>query len=131
MRFYRERFIAYIVAGVAAIALGVIPAAIISQIVQPAVATWISTSGIMILWANFTGTFRDPVRTILGMPVRLVAICLTILGSALIYSSMLHSSIRLGVGGVLCLCFALDAVLSKRESLRRYQASDGAAQVRA
>ena len=122
MNIYRERIWAYLVIGFIAAGLGFFPPNFATGIVQPAVGIWITSSVIMLFWASATKGFRDPMKSIFGIPMNVVGLGLTVLGVVLIVYGFSDTSMRTGEAGVLMLCFALDANLSKRESERRYEA---------
>lgn len=120
---YRERIIAYVSAGVIAVVLGFWPNSSITPTFQPAVVFWVGTTLVMIVWAHATMAFRDPIKNILGLPLWIVSVMLGFLGLSLISVGIFTQSIRLGTWGWLCMLFAVDCLLSKRESFRRYEIS--------
>lgn len=123
MSIYRERIIAYVSAGAIAVVLGFWPSSSVSRTVQPAVAFWIVTTLVMIIWAHITVAFRDSMKSILGLPLWMVGVMLVILGLTLISVAILTQSTRLGTWGWLSFLFAVDVVLSERESFRRHEIS--------
>lgn len=125
MILYQERLFAYVLAGVIAVTLGVVPDAFITEIVQPAVGLWISSSAVMIGWATLTKSFRDPMNSLLGIPLKMAIPGLVSIGALLIVYAFIRGSIDAGTVGVLFLLFAVDAFLSARESIRRSGTSCG------
>ncbi|MFQ1063396.1 hypothetical protein [Bordetella trematum] len=121
MGIYRHRIYAYLVAGVIAGVLGFFPDSFFSQAIQPAVGIWVVSTTIMIVWAKAAGSFRDPMKSIFGFPVNAVGLSLVVMGVALIGYGVAVHSVRSGVSGMLLVCFAVDAYLSKRESWLRYE----------
>jgi len=122
MNIYRERICAYLAIGAIAVGLGFFPGNFATEIVQPAVGIWITSSVTMLFWASATKGFRDPMKSIFGIPMNAVGLGFAVLGVALIVYGFSATSMRAGEAGVLMLCLALDAYLSKRESERRHEA---------
>lgn len=122
MSIYRNRIYTYLGAGFLAGILGFFPASYIAQIVQPAVGIWIISTSIMIFWAKATSSFRDPMQSILKIPVHVVGGSLAAIGVSLIAYGVAVHSVRAGMSGVLLICFSADAFLTKRESWLRHQA---------
>lgn len=124
MTIYRERVFSYALAGIFAVILGFWPSAFITQIVQPAVGIWITSTAVMIFWASITKAFRDPMINIAGVSLRSIVIGLVLLGILMTIFSFARSSVGWGTTAVLCLLFAVDTSLSGRESIRRYEAAN-------
>lgn len=123
MSIYRKRIIAYLLLGGVVFVLGFFYDSVITKIIQPNVGLWISSSVVMQFWFIIVlKKFRDPQDRVLGIRVGAIATVLVILGAILIGAYAIQPSVRTAGAGVLCLCFALEFYLCKRESRLRYEA---------